>query len=99
MDEFLELADEVLTRAELELRVDSLLEGSEARLLEAADLVPREGLVGEILERGPAPERERRTQLLGALGGRAPVCFRSQPLEARQVEPLGIYAEDVTGGL
>jgi hypothetical protein len=60
VDELLELADELVARPELELRVDPLLESRQARLFQPADLVARERLEGEILERRAAPQRERR---------------------------------------
>ncbi len=99
VDELLELADELTARPELELRVDPLLQGSEAGLLEPTDLVASERLEGEILQRRPAPERERSPQLLRALGRGAVPRLGRQPLEARKVEPLGVDAQDVAGWL
>jgi hypothetical protein len=75
VDELLELADEVVARAERQFRIDALLEGRQARLLEAADLVAGERLEGEILERRPAPECECRAQSLRPLGWRALTRF------------------------
>jgi hypothetical protein len=98
VDELLQFDDEVVALAELKLGVDALLQGSEAGLLQPADLLASERLEGEILQRRPAPERERRPELLRALGRGAVPRLGRQPLEARKVEPLGVDAQDVSRG-
>ena len=57
--ERLELAHEPRGSAELELRLDPLLDRRQAQLLEARGLVLRKGLVREVAERWSAPELER----------------------------------------
>ncbi len=52
----LELADELGVHAELELRLDPILQRREAELLEPARLGLRERLEGEIRQRGATPE-------------------------------------------
>ena len=99
LDELFQLADELACGAQLEVGVDALLERRESRLLEPADLVAGERLEREVLERRPAPERERRAQLLGALARLGAASLRGEPLEARQVESLRVDAQDVAGRL
>src|SRR4029453_17388776 len=61
-DQRLELRDELDLPAELEVCLDPLLERDEPELLESRDLALGKGLVQEVRERGPAPERERLAQ-------------------------------------
>ena len=70
-DECLQLADNLGVPAELELGLDPLLERAEPQLLEAGDLALRKGLVGQVAESGPAPERERLAE--GCCRGSGPV--------------------------
>jgi hypothetical protein len=58
-DQRLQLADDLRVPAELELRLDELLERGHAQVVQARDLALREGLVGEVVERAAAPEGER----------------------------------------
>src|SRR5262245_11221235 len=54
-DEPLELADDIAVAAELEVRLDALLERDHPQLLEPPDLGLRKGLERELRERRPAP--------------------------------------------
>ena len=58
-DERLELADDLGVAARLEVLVDRQLERREPQLLEPADLERGERLAGDVVERRPAPQRER----------------------------------------
>ena len=79
-DQELEVCDELRVVTECELRLDPLLQRFEAQLVEPGDVEPGPGLVGEPLERRPAPQRERLGQRL---------CRRLRPLAARPGdEPL-----------
>jgi hypothetical protein len=98
-NELFQLADELAGRAELEVGVDALLERRHPGLLQAADLVAGERLEREVLERRPPPERQRGAQLLGPLVRRGATRFRGQALKAREVESLGVDAQDVAGRL
>ncbi len=68
-----------------EVRLDPRLEAGEPKLLQAADLGLREGLVGELGQRLAAPERKRLALL--ARGG--------QPLESGEVELVLLDAQQV----
>ena len=57
-DELLELRDDLLVAAELELGLDPPLQQVQAQLLEPTDLRSGERQVGELAERWAAPERE-----------------------------------------
>ena len=61
-DERLELAHELRMPPERKVGLDPLLEGRNAPFLEACDLVLCERVMGEVGERGSAPERERLEQ-------------------------------------
>ena len=63
-DQRLELADELRVVSERQVGVDSLHKHREAHLLETRDLGLGKSLVGEVGERGPAPEPERLPQLV-----------------------------------
>src|SRR6185369_6686856 len=94
-DERLELADELGVPAERQVGVDPLLQRYQPQILQTPGLRTRERLVGELCERRPPPQRERlaeqarRTSRIGAsrLG--------DEPLEAQQVDRLGIQLEQV----
>ena len=62
--EALELRHELDVASQREVRLDPSLDGDEPKLLEAHDRRLGEGLVGEVVERRPAPELERLVQLL-----------------------------------
>ena len=96
-DEVLQLADQLARRPQFELGLDALFERSESRLLQAADLVAGERLECQVLEGGAPPERERGAELLGPLTRFGAACLGGEPLEARQVESLGIDPQYVSG--
>ena len=58
-DEHLELAQDLAVAAGRQVAVDRALGRGQVQLLEAADLIGREGLLGDVGERCPAPQRER----------------------------------------
>src|SRR5205085_7206732 len=59
LDERLELGDEPLVPAELELGLDPRLEGAEPELGQPPSRRPRERLAAELRDARPPPERER----------------------------------------
>ena len=61
------VGDHVVVVAELDLRLDPVLEGSQPELLEARNLVLQKALEGEVGERRPAPQRKRVAQCGRAL--------------------------------
>ena len=88
-------------QAELELDVEPLLERRQAQLLEPRPLGLGELLVGELLERRAAPERQGVAERLGGAGlvvlAHAPGLV-DQRLEAAQVELPGRRREHVAAG-
>ncbi len=93
-DQRLELADHLRVAPQRELGLDQQLVRSHPLVLQARDLALGEGLVGEVVERRAAPERERRFQRrdrpLGAAGGELAPPLRQPVLEPVRVEPLGL---------
>ncbi len=82
--------------AQLELGVDQLLARRCPQLLESRDLDARERLEREVGERRPAPEAERLAQELRApLGVSALGRLRHEPLEAVQIDLLGLDVQHV----
>ena len=95
--EGLQLADELRVPAGGEIGVDALLECRLTQLLEARDLDLREGLVLQVGQRVPAPERQCLAQLLpGVLGVRA-ASIAEQLLEAGKIELRGLDLEEIAG--
>ena len=92
-DQGLELGDERGVAAEGEVGVDAVLERVETQLLEPADLVLGEGLVGEVGQRRAAPEIERLSQTLGGAVGVAAI-ERLAALAGEALEAVGV---DVVG--
>ena len=88
-DERFQLADEAGMAPELEVGVEAELERPEPLLLECRDLPLREGLVGQVGEGRPAPERERLAKLLR----RSPRLARRERLRSvrdERGEPVGV---------
>ena len=75
-DERLELADHLAVPALVEVVLDRELERRQPQLLQPPDLGARERLVGDVVERRAAPQRQR-------LARRA---ARHQPLEPRRID-------------
>ena len=95
----LELSDQLAVPAELDLVLDELLARVQAQLIEAGGLADREGLGGEVGERGPAPQAERGAQrFLGLLGWLGSGCL-DEVLELLRVHLLCRDLEGVAGGL
>ncbi len=78
-DERLELSDELRMPTKCEIGVEAPLERRQVQLLESPDFRLRERLIGEIGERGTAPERER-------LAERVPTALLGEALEALEIE-------------
>ena len=102
-DERLELPDQVAVPAEREIGVDPLDQGAQVKLLEPADLVAGERLVGEVGERRAAPERERLAQQQRSRSGSPAACallpfFELLP-EAVDVELARLDTERITSRL
>ena len=82
----LQLADELVVAADREIGVDPVLERGQPQLAEPRDLALDERLVGQVGQRRPAPQRERRAQLLRRRRGIRAVGLGDEPLKAREVE-------------
>jgi hypothetical protein len=86
---------------ERKLGLDSILGGRQPQLLEPGGLDPSEWSIGEIDERGPAPQRERFAQLLSRLRGVAcrevGPCLLDDALEPIRVQLPGLDAKQVAG--
>ena len=91
------VGDRVVVAAELDLRLDPVLERGQPELVEAGDLALEERLEREVGERGPAPERERVAQGCGALGRRQGPRVVHQALEPAGVDRAGVDAQQVAG--
>ena len=96
----LELPHQPYVLAERQLRVDSVLHGGESRLPKPGDLAPREGLVGEVSQWLPTPQRQPLAQ---AQAGSCCVARRErvsaagrQRLKAANVNLLASDREPVT---
>ena len=87
-DQRLELGDEPVVLAEAELAGKPLLLGVEPEPLEPGDLGAGERLEGEVVERGPAPERERVGEQRAARPGRSGARLLEEPLEAKRVDAV-----------
>ena len=99
--EALELSDKRLVTAECEVGLDALFERREADLVEAPDRRPGKRLRGEVRERLPAPQIERRPKELGcALGLSADervAGLFGGALESAQIELVGLELNHVAG--
>jgi hypothetical protein len=84
--ERLEPTDDSGVLAGGEVGVDPLLERAEAQLLELRRVRPGEGLVGEVGQRRPAPQRKRLAQPRGRGRGIGVGRLRDQRLKTGQVE-------------
>jgi hypothetical protein len=101
--ERLERADLLCVPAQGQLRLDELLGGGEPKPLQAADLSLSEGVIGEVGQRGTAPQRERFPEQLGGALRRAvrerAGALGEQALEARPVELVGADPDQVAAPL
>jgi hypothetical protein len=83
-----------------QIGLQARLQGGEPLLLQPRNLRLRERLIGELGQRLPAPEVQRLPQRArGPVRRRAqrPGAFTGQPLEAVQVELLGVELEHIAG--
>ena len=100
-DEPFELGRELPVPAERELRLDPLLDGLDAQLLEPGALGGGKGLVRELGQRRAAPELERLAERRGRGGGvtvgERRASLREEPLEAQRVDLAGVDLEHVAG--
>jgi hypothetical protein len=88
-DQRLQLSDDLGVLTELELGVDQLLERGEPQLVQACDLGLGERLVGEVVERPTAPQRQ--SLLEHRRGGRgASRCQLGPALGEEPLEPVGV---------
>ncbi len=94
-DQPLELGDEVAVASEREVGLDPLLERREAKLLEPPDSRLRKRLVGEVGERGPAPQPQRRAQLPRSDSRLRGIRLADKALEAKQVKLLALQRDEV----
>ena len=98
-----ELRDECLVAPEPEVRVDTQFDRLESLVLEPGDGRLRERLVLEVLERSPAPQRQRFAKLLRRARGIAARERRStlvdEPAEAVEIELSLTDADDVARSL
>jgi hypothetical protein len=98
-DQGLELADELRVFSEHELGFDPRLERHQPQLLEPRDLGLRERLVGDVVERRTAPERQgvagRAQRLLRVAGLEQALGLRQPVLEALDVDVAVVDGEDV----
>ena len=76
-------------RPDVEIEVDTGLEHRQAALVEPRSGGLRERLVGEVCERGAAPERERLAHLICVALG--------EPLETLDVELVRLHADEIAG--
>ena len=90
-DQPVELRDHETVPPERQVGVDTVLHGCQAPLVQARGLIDESGLVGEIAERGSAPQRQRLVQLVrgpvGLAGGE-----RGTTLVGERFEPGGVQA-------
>ena len=100
-DELLELADERPVRAELQVGGDSPLERGQPELLQAADRGLGEGVVGEVRQRRPSPQRERLPQVLGRRASVAAFEFArsgvDHALETLRIERVRLDVDEIPG--
>ncbi len=99
-DEHLELADHRTVLAEHQVGVDTILQRSQAHFLQARDLAVSERLIGQIGERFPAPQRQRRAQQLSRAPsvtvGERPAPVRDHDLELLDIDLTRHRREQVT---
>ena len=98
LDERLQLGDQTLVPAELQLGLDAPLERAQAELGEATRSRARERFAAELGEPGPAPESERIGEELRAsrrILGRPRRL--SEGLEAAEVVLVALRAQQVPG--
>jgi hypothetical protein len=88
-DERLELRHQFVMAAERQLSVDAILDRRETKLLEPGDLALREGLVSQLGQRLPAPERKRLAQARRPLvrTSRSRACETSDSNRAMSTSP------------
>jgi hypothetical protein len=101
--ERLQLADDGGGASEREVRLDPLLEGAEPELLEAGDLGLSKRFVGELTQRGAAPQSNGLMEEAGGgldVGGRhrAP-AVGEKLLEALGVQAAGLDPEQIPPGV
>ena len=98
-DEALEVGDELAVPAGGELRVDSLPQRCQPQLLEARDLLLREGFVAEVGERVATEQRERGPQERGAPFGVALApCLLEEALEPADVGLRSVAPQQIAAG-
>ncbi len=100
-DEALQLGDERSVTAERQLRIDSLLEGDEAKLVQPASLVRDDATIANVRERRALPQRECSSKSIRRKPGSAAreciASFAVEPLEPPRVDQLILDIEHVAG--
>ena len=94
----LELCDQLGVSSERELSLDPQLDGAEAQLLESPRFELERERAGHVCVRVAAPQRERRTESLGGLGGSGlhqPACLVDRPLELDRVDVFRLGDESI----
>jgi hypothetical protein len=99
----LELTDDVRVAPQSEIRFDATLECQQAQLLEATRDRIEERLVGEVGERRPTPQRQRRTKggrrLIGVAAFERPAPVARELLEPLEIESAYLDTKDVPRAL
>ena len=100
-NETLQLGDERSVTAERQLRIDSLLEGDEPKLVQPASLVRDDATVANVRERRAAPQRECGSQAIrrepGSAARECVAPFAVEPFEPPRVDHLSLDVEHVAG--
>ena len=93
----LELGDQLLVPAEVELCIDEILARDETELLEPVHGALREGFVGDVEEGGTTPECERLLERGDAIGRLAASRAKHEILEQVRVHVGPRHPEDIPG--
>ena len=103
LDELLEVGDELRVAADGKLGIESILERRQAKLLEPRDLGLGECLVGEILQRRPAPERQSFAERVRGLRevprGKQAATFCAKRVEAIEIDLPGGDPQEVAAAM
>src|SRR5437762_12971306 len=94
-DQLLQLGHDLRVATELEISVDSPLEGRQAQLLEASECGLRELLVGELVKRRSTPQSQRLAQSCSGLGRRGRLRLPDKSLESFKIKLSRLHPEQV----
>ena len=93
--EGLELHIDTVMKAELDLRLEAVLEGGQAEIVEARDLALKEPFEGQLHIRRSAPEPECVPKRGGTLAGRKGTRVSNESLESMRINRAGVDGEYV----